>query len=249
MKINIITSFLTLLFISCSSNDDSINLNQGSTRIVPKQLQVLALNQAGELVTAFQTNFGYNSNKKINRIETSSINGNENIDLTYGSNGLPNKIDFITTQGTQTFNFGYNGTTLSSYSVDGVEFPVLHNTFNNSYSFQKGGETVTYFLNNSNDVTRLIGVNPNGSSNLFQLEFENEKYGFLHNVDFPLHLYLGIVSDPILFLLMSHNPLNKIISNSNYEYSNSFDEDDFLIESVMNVEQQQNIIQYEYQEL
>lgn len=249
MKITIITAFLTLLFISCSSDDESTELVQEDPKTLPKRLNVLAPNQSGELVSVIEANFNYNPSKQINRIETSSFIGNENISFTYGSNGLPSKIDMLTALGTQTFDFEYNGTILSSYSVDGNQYPVLHNASNNSYSFQKNGETVSYFLNDSNDITRYMGVNPNGTPNLFQMEYENEKYGFLFNINLPLHLYIGIVSDIELFTILTHKPLIQISAYSNFEYTNTFNEDDFLIESIMNVDQYYNTLRYEYQEL
>jgi hypothetical protein len=249
MKNNILKLLFLFLIISCSKDDASKDTILEEPKILPKKFQLLAQTQYGEFITAYECSFSYNEKKQINKLDISSPMGNENIRFTYGNHGLPTQMDVVTLQDTKQFNFDYDGILLSGFSVDGDKYPILHNVNNNSYSFEKEGDPATYFLNSINDIVQLMGVNPNGSTNLYVMAYEDDKNGFLSNINFPLNLYLEIVSYHQLFLMMSHAPLLQANSYTLYEYTNAFDEDDFVVESVMDIDQNQNIIRYEYQEL
>lgn len=171
------------------------------------------------------------------------------LNFTFGNNGLPTTIEIISKRRVKVVEFENNDTVLTGFSTDGNQHPVLYNNTNNTYSFQKNGENVTYYLNDDKDIVQYFGVNPNGTPNIFQIEYGHKEYGFLYAIDFSLYLYIEMVSNADLFLNMNRKPLLQISANSNYKYTNTFYEDDFVIRLVMNVEQYQNSLRYEYQEI
>lgn len=81
MKNTLIKAFLTLFFISCSSDDDSANPIAEGLKTGPKRLQGMSENQVGELVTFAEYNFSFNVKKQLNRIEISGVFGSNKVEF------------------------------------------------------------------------------------------------------------------------------------------------------------------------
>jgi len=220
--------FCLIALIGCSSDDDQ-NSSQQSNRLLT---DMIVTNDGN----ADTFHFEYDSNKNITAILK---NGNLEFAYTYKGNIIESVRTDVSADDTTTFL--YSDGKLTGYSREGEFHPIEYDAQNNKYIFTEDDYEVTM---NDRDISSIMLF-----ENLyFSMDYNSASKGPLFNVRTENVFLLTLFSDVYAFL--SVRPSTGFVYNqSTFSCENTYDGDNYLTKMILRSDEEEQTIQYIYEEL
>ena len=215
---------ILMLYIACSKDDETTNNS------IPADKRYLSKVTDDKGNTIFSVS--YYDDKKIKTVEYITFS----YIYIYNADGTVATVIYTGDNEPIENNYSYTNGKISSYTYKGVDYPVIYNATENSYTYKAlTRSTIKAFFDDNENCSKIM-VDDNSTIHFF---YETNRKGALTN-GYNLSMTNFIATYPMFIICqVTYNttpiPLESMLGATSIKCSNEYDNENFLIKSIIKI--------------